>query len=94
MKYITHNQWSGDNKFIEFYHRVLNEEWDKIIIFCQNEWEWYNHEPVHWKLLQEHCKSIGRHRFGPLETVLGIIYLLIHFLKDQLIDILCKDLGF
>jgi hypothetical protein len=67
MKYITHNQWSGDNKFIEFYHRVLNEEWDKIIIFCQNEWEWYNHEPIHWKLLQEHCKSIGR----PIHVIVG-----------------------
>lgn len=60
MKYITHNQWSGDHKFVEFYNRVISEDFDKIIIFCQNEWEWYNHEPEHWQLLQDYCKKINK----------------------------------
>lgn len=57
MKYITHNQWSGNDKFVEFYNRVISEDCDRIIIFCQNEWEWYNHEPEHWQLLQDYCKK-------------------------------------
>ena len=67
MKYIAHNQWSGNDKFIEFYNRVRNEDCDKIIIFCQNEWEWFSHEPEHWKLLQDYCKSIGK----PIHVIVG-----------------------
>jgi hypothetical protein len=67
MKYITHNQWSGNEKFIEFYHAVLQGNFEKIVIFCQNEWEWYNHEPEHWKLLQEHCRD----KDTPIHVVVG-----------------------
>ena len=66
MKYIGHNQWNGQN-FPNFYNKVVNSDYDKIIIFGQNEWEWYRHDPVYWPMLQEHCKKIGK----PIHVITG-----------------------
>lgn len=59
MNYIGHNQWDGQN-FPVFYNNVINKQWDKIILFCQNEWEWQAHDPVYFPLLLEHCKKINQ----------------------------------
>ena len=59
LNYIGHNQWHGE-RFPEFYQNVISNDYDKIILFCQNEWEWHAHDPVYWPKLQEYCKSIGK----------------------------------
>lgn len=59
LNYIGHNQWNGQ-KFPEFYRNVVTKDYDKIILFCQNEWEWHAHDPVYWPMLQEYCKHIGK----------------------------------
>lgn len=66
MKYLSHNQWNGHN-FPNFYNRVISEDFDKIIICCQNEWQWYNHDPEYWPKLQDYCKSIGK----PIHVIVG-----------------------
>jgi len=40
LNYIGHNQWSGQ-QFPEFYRNIVTNDYDKIILFCQNEWEWH-----------------------------------------------------
>jgi hypothetical protein len=59
MKYIGHNQWDGLN-FVNFYNKVIASDYEKVILFCQNEWEWHMHNPILWPMLQEHCKKIGK----------------------------------
>lgn len=66
LNYIGHNQWDG-LKFPEFYNNVINNDYDKIILFCQNEWEWHMHNPEYWPKLQEHCKKIGK----PIHVITG-----------------------
>lgn len=59
LNYIGHNQWDGKN-FPNFYNQVISNNYDKIILFCQNEWEWHMHDPVYFPLLIEHCKNKGQ----------------------------------
>lgn len=59
LNYIGHNQWDG-KRFPEFYEKVVNGNYDKIIIFGQNEWEWYQHDSIYWKKLLTYCKNIGK----------------------------------
>lgn len=66
MKYIGHNQWNGLN-FVNFYNKVIAGDYEKVILFCQNEWEWHMHDPVYWPMLQEHCKKIGK----PIHVITG-----------------------
>jgi hypothetical protein len=66
MKYIGHNQWDGLN-FVNFYNKVIAGDYEKVILFCQNEWEWHMHDPVYWPMLQEHCKKIGK----PIHVITG-----------------------
>lgn len=58
MNYLGHNHWDG-LKYHEFYEKVITGKYDKIIIFGQNEWEWHNHDSVHWPKVKEHCKNTG-----------------------------------
>ena len=66
LNYIGHNQWRG-KEFPNFYNRVISKKWDKIILFCQNEWEWHSHDPKYFPLLQEHCKKINQ----PIDIITG-----------------------
>lgn len=59
LNYIGHNQWNGFD-ICNFYNKVVNGDFDKIILFCQNEWQWEAHNPEYWIPLQEHCKKIGK----------------------------------
>lgn len=59
MNYIGHNQWNGKD-FYKFYQSVVSKKWDKIILFCQNEWQWEGHNPYYFPLLIEHCKNINQ----------------------------------
>jgi hypothetical protein len=59
MNYIGHNQWNGQN-FPNFYNRVISKDWDKIILFCQNEWAWHQHDPEYFPMLLEYCKKINK----------------------------------
>lgn len=59
MNYIGHNQWNGRN-FPNFYNNVISKDWDKIILFCQNEWAWHQHDPEYFPLLLEHCQKINK----------------------------------
>lgn len=66
INYIGHNQWNGQD-MPNFYNRVKSKKWDKIILFCQNEWEWHMHDPVIFPKLLEYCKSINQ----PLHVITG-----------------------
>ena len=66
LNYIGHNQWNGQD-FPNFYNRVISKPWDKIILFCQNEWEWHMHDPVYFPKLLNHCKKIKQ----PLHIITG-----------------------
>lgn len=66
LNYIGHNQWNGLN-FPNFYNNVISNDYDKIILFCQNEWEWHMHDPEYWPKLQSHCKLIGK----PIHIITG-----------------------
>lgn len=59
MNYIGHNQWNGQD-FPNFYKEVLSKDWDKIILFCQNEWAWHQHDPEYFPMLLEYCKTINK----------------------------------
>ena len=53
--YIGHNQWDGLN-FANFYNKVVYGYHDKVILFCQNEWEWHA-QPELFNNLLSFCKS-------------------------------------
>lgn len=59
LNYIGHNQWNGLN-FQNFYEKVINGNYDKVILFSQNEWAHHHHNPEYFPLLQEHMKRIGK----------------------------------
>lgn len=40
MNYIGHNQWNG-LQFNKFWEKITHNHYDKIIIFGQNEWQYY-----------------------------------------------------
>lgn len=54
LNYIGHNNWDGQN-FINFYNNVISKRWDRIILFCQNEYDWHSHNETYFPLLLEHC---------------------------------------
>lgn len=55
--YIGHNQWDGIN-FINFYNKVIAGNYDKVILFCQNEWEWHTQaNPKLFYNLISYCKN-------------------------------------
>lgn len=54
MNYIGHNQWNG-LEFDKFWEKITNNHYDKIIIFGQNEWEYYSFE--YYEKLIDLCKS-------------------------------------
>lgn len=58
LNYIGHNQWDGHN-FPNFYKNVISKKWDKIILFCQNEWAWHHQPRPYFAKLLNHARSIG-----------------------------------
>lgn len=59
LNYIGHNQWNGLD-FQNFYERVISGNYDKVILFCQNEWAHHHHNPEYFPFLQEHMKKIDK----------------------------------
>jgi hypothetical protein len=56
-KYIGHNQWDGLN-FDKFYNKAITGDYEKIILFCQNEWAWHvQGDPVLFEKLQSFCEE-------------------------------------
>lgn len=66
LNYIGHNQWHGQD-FPNFFTKVQSQKWDKIILFCQNEWEWHMHDPVYFPQFYEYCQKINQ----PIHVISG-----------------------
>lgn len=65
--YIGHNQWDGLN-FVNFYNKVVSGDYEKVILFCQNEWEWHaQSDPKLFDNLISYCKNRGQ----PLYIISG-----------------------
>lgn len=59
MNYIGHNQWNGYH-FVDFVNKVVAGKYEKIILFCQNEWAWHHHDPDLLKRLIDYTKNINQ----------------------------------
>jgi hypothetical protein len=55
MNYACINQWHG-NLWPEFKEKVLNGNYEKVILFGQFEWAWH-HQPPHFYEVVNHCKE-------------------------------------
>lgn len=64
MNYIGHNQWNG-LKFDKFWEKVTSKHYDKIIVFGQNEWQYYAF--AQYEELANLCKA----RNQPLYIITG-----------------------
>jgi hypothetical protein len=67
LNYIGHNQWDGLN-FSNFCNNALAGNYDKIILFCQNEWEWHQQPDA---FLFEKLLSLCKNRNKPLYVISG-----------------------
>lgn len=65
MNYACFNQWDGLQWPI-FKEKVFNGNYEKIVLFGQNEWAWYHQNPEFYEVL-EYCKE----RNIPFEIITG-----------------------